>query len=446
MSMKVAVIGGGIAGLSAAVALQSRGASVVVREASRRMGGCLQSERTSGGVMEWGASSLLGSHEFFGRAMDISGCSEKLREASPTAKSRHVWWAGHPCRLPTHVMDALASPLLGPLGLARVFLEPLCPRSPEGASVHSFVSRRLGRRLADRFADPFVSGVWAGDATRLRVQHTLPKLYSMEHQHRSLLIGMILHRQSRNSDPAVKPARKGLYSLEGGLQTLAEGLASRLPADAVECGKVLEDYAIGDEGVVLTYKDGSSEKIDRLVLALDGSGLARILRRHDTSLSSVLVQAPRAVVGVAHLTFKSDSSTRPRGYGMLLGSRYSRGSLLGILHVSDVFPRADGLTHLCTYWGGRRFPEVGGWNVSQLEAEASKAVGELYGLRDPVLVKGGFARPGIPQYEGGQGLLESLRDRFHGAHPRIRLVGSWQGGVSVLDVFKSAMQTMESWG
>lgn len=431
------VVGAGVAGLSAAVSLRNQGWNVRVREGSSRFGGCLYSERTSGGVLEWGASSLLGSHEAFDSAMELSGCQDKLREASTAAKARYIWWKGGPRKLPSGFAEALASPLVGGVGLLRLVLEPFMPRTSGDPSVRQFVTRRLGSRIADRLADPFVSGVWAGDSRRLKVRHALPRFYSLERLYRSLLVGAYLSPKSSR--------RKGLFSLKGGLQTLAEGLASKLGEGCVEMKKKLDDFTIGEEGVVLTYQDGSSETADRLVLATDGLELSRLMKRHDGGFASALRQAPRAEVGVVHMGFNADSSTRPRGYGMLVGALEAYEELLGILHVSDIFPRDDDITHLCAYVGGRRFPNVASWNVSQLEALAVKAARGIYGLGEPSWVKAAFARPGIPQYEGGQTLLERQKMRFHQQHPAVRLVGSWQGGVSALDSFKAARDTMEAW-
>jgi len=55
----VAIVGGGIAGLSAAYDLQARGLSVRVLEASARVGGVIATERFDGWVIDGGPDSLL---------------------------------------------------------------------------------------------------------------------------------------------------------------------------------------------------------------------------------------------------------------------------------------------------------------------------------------------------------------------------------------------------
>src|SRR4029453_8537825 len=55
----VAVIGGGICGLSAALALHKRGRRYVVLEASDRFGGVIRTETEAGFLLEAGPDSML---------------------------------------------------------------------------------------------------------------------------------------------------------------------------------------------------------------------------------------------------------------------------------------------------------------------------------------------------------------------------------------------------
>ena len=54
----VAVVGGGVAGLSAAYRLKQRGIRVVVYEAGDRVGGVVRTERREGFVAELGPNSI----------------------------------------------------------------------------------------------------------------------------------------------------------------------------------------------------------------------------------------------------------------------------------------------------------------------------------------------------------------------------------------------------
>src|SRR5262252_3374973 len=59
MSVDVIVVGGGIAGLSAAYELQARGLSFTLLEATSRPGGVIVSEEVDGYTIDGGPDSLL---------------------------------------------------------------------------------------------------------------------------------------------------------------------------------------------------------------------------------------------------------------------------------------------------------------------------------------------------------------------------------------------------
>src|SRR4051812_16368809 len=86
--MRVAVIGGGVAGLAAAHALLARGAEPVVFEAAARAGGKVGSHRAEGWLTEDGP-------HFFARPMeallDASGLrAEVMAPAGPTTRYVHL--------------------------------------------------------------------------------------------------------------------------------------------------------------------------------------------------------------------------------------------------------------------------------------------------------------------------------------------------------------------
>ena len=85
---KVAVVGSGITGLSAARLLENMGHEVSIFESSFRKGGRLFSEDFAGDPLEWGPSTLLGNHEKFDELVALAGIEDKIKVANPEAKNR----------------------------------------------------------------------------------------------------------------------------------------------------------------------------------------------------------------------------------------------------------------------------------------------------------------------------------------------------------------------
>lgn len=438
--MKIAVVGSGICGLTASCLLQKQGHEVVVYEASDRPGGRIYTEKFGEGTLEWGPHTLLSSHECFEELLELSGKKEEVCFADDTAKKRYIWQSGSAQALPQGLMPALTSPLLGPLALLRVLCEPFVTTSKENLSVYDFFSRRFGKKIADNFVDPFVSGIYSGDSHLLSSEHAFPRIVSLEKKYGSVIKGFIKERKNK----AKRKMR--LVSFEGGMATLIEGLISELNS-AIQIKKKLTDYSEHDNKVKLSFQDGDSVEYDKVVLAMRPKGVSTLLSKKSVSLSSALVQLPTPPIAVVHVRgTKLTTQLKEKGFGLLFGSKNPLGQALGVLFVSDFFPRSDNQSHFCVYLGGRRFPEVGSWDAKKIEENALETLRKSLKLKgDPVEVKSQLIYPGLAQYEKNLYLINMLKCRYHQESPNIRLVGTWSGGISVLDGFKNVKEMLKDW-
>ena len=87
--MKVAVIGGGISGLTTAFLLKRKGVDVTVFEACEDVGGNVQTIQKGGYTIEQGPNSLLRSP----RLVDLVrmlGLEEQVVAANPAAQKRYI--------------------------------------------------------------------------------------------------------------------------------------------------------------------------------------------------------------------------------------------------------------------------------------------------------------------------------------------------------------------
>jgi oxygen-dependent protoporphyrinogen oxidase len=201
----VAIVGGGIAGLTAAFLLRDAGMTVTVLEGSPRIGGKLAVSQVGGIEVDAGAEALLARREEgVGLIADLGLSGELERPGTTTAG---IWTRGEvrplPRRqylgVPADFGELAATGLLSDEGLARARQDAELPaRAGAGggaeaaaddagdASVTERVGGRMGAELVDRLVEPLLGGVYAGRCDDLSFQATLPALASAAPRFRSL--------------------------------------------------------------------------------------------------------------------------------------------------------------------------------------------------------------------------------------------------------------------
>ncbi|MHB8419482.1 MAG: protoporphyrinogen oxidase [Myxococcales bacterium] len=423
--MKVAVIGGGVAGLSAALGLLEAGAEPTVFEAEPRAGGKVGSLREHGFLTENGPNALAASAaSAFGLAQQL-GLGGEIREAKSPA-ARWVFRAGR-------LRKAPGPGLLSPAGFARALCEPLVPgrRLEADLPLRDYLVGRLGPQAGALAAELMAGGVYAGDPARLSARDAFPSLGKLAKSHRSLVLGALSARRSRPAQNAADSRPRSLWSFAEGLGALTSALAARL-GGRLRTGAAVTALAPEGGGFRVACAGGEAP-FDAAVLALPAFAAAELVRGFAPSLAEALGAVPYAPIAVVHLGVAEAALAPPAsGFGLLDGDRSL--SLLGALFPAWLFPgRAPpGHALLTSLVGGARRPEL----VARPEGELVDLVREdlrrALGLSAPPA----YARVvrharAIPQVEVGH--AERLRaiDAALGPWPGLALCGAAYRGVSV---------------
>lgn len=298
-----------------------------------------------------------------------------------------------------------------------------------------FAARRLGREPAERILDPFVSGIYAGDPSKLSVRAAFPRLWEAEQLGGSLTRGFLAMRKQRRAHGAPRPLRARLLSFREGLAEWPLVLAESLGNDRVRTGvRVSALYYSGREGWRVENGHGDVFEARSIVLALPAPEAGRLLEPLDTGAAAALARIPYAPVTVVHSVYRREAVRHPLdGFGVLCPGGENR-RILGSLWLSSLFPGRvpDGHVLTTCFVGGARAPERAALADDDLISLVREEQEDLLGATGaPEMVRIVRWPRAIPQYV--QRHLDRIGrvEGFELSHAGIRLVGSWRDGISV---------------
>lgn len=439
--MRVAVIGGGISGLSAAWELRTE-CDVVVFERGQ-LGGCVRTSALDGIVVEEGPDAFLT------RTPDAVNLAEELglvsNLISPTTSRAAVWWRDELIRLPeglvlgapTRMWELARSGLISPLGLARAAMEIVLPRSDlsDSDTVYDLISRRFGREIAEKLVDPLVGSIHAGRITELSAVETVPQLVAAARDSRSLLSGLRRARPSASSVGAFLAPKLGLGTLVSALADRTSECGVEFISEAVGAVRALESGQL----MVGSYPD----PFEAAVIALPPSQASQLF---EGELRDHFGAIPMASVAIVNTVLKS-GSVPPDLSGFLVPES------LGCLMTACSFASNK--------WPTRSLPDrdvvrlsAGRYRddrASRLDDEAvcDRVIEELSRTlkQDLSVTAVSIARwpESLPQYLPGHSRrVQAIRDLLHRLHPRLELAGAGYEGTGIPACISSARRAARS--
>lgn len=327
------MVGGGIAGLAAAWELTG-GASglgpdtptVVVLEASDRLGGKLRTEQFGTGQLGAGPDNVrpvdVGPDGFLGRRPEAAALCREVGlgdDLVPIGASGAAVWVGGRRRtlpkglalgVPTRFLPAARSGILGVGGSLRLLVDLLAPRrdlrGPLGdRAVGPLVAHKLGRRVVDRLVDPLVGGIHAGGTGDMSAAAVFPLLLAVSQRRGGFMRSL---RRAVLSDPPGAPA---FWSLRGGVGSLVNRLAEVLVARGVtvrtQCAvDRLDRGDLPGPAWVLHTPEGPLPA-DGVVLAVPAGPAAGLLAPHDAETATLLRGIDHASVALVTLAYPDDA-------------------------------------------------------------------------------------------------------------------------------------------
>ena len=437
----VIIVGGGIAGLSAAYDLANAGIPHTLIEKQPRVGGVIQTHQWEGCVMESGPDSFISAKPEAMKLITELGLAAEVIGSKDEERVTYIQRHGKLVRLPegttmfvpTRPSSMLASPLVGWGTKIRMGLEFF--RKPEthpDRSVSEFVTDHFGRETLDYLAEPLLSGVYGGDPDQLSVASVLPRFVEMERTQGSLARTLMAARNSaKRSEPLFR-------TLKGGLGCLVERLAAK--ANVVHgAAEAIERRENGFRVRV----DGDWMDADHLVVACPAWAAGELLCDVDARLASLLRMIPYTSSAIAQMVFRASEFDGLRaGTGFLI-PRKERRKLMACTFVGTKFPHrvpANKITLRC-FFGGAGNDAVLSESDDSLIAIAREELRTILGLTAAPIYSGVYRWPrSMAQYIVGHGARLKEIESHASAVPGLHLAGNAYTGIGIPDCIRMGRQ------
>lgn len=372
--MKIAVVGAGMAGLSAAFRLQEDGFDVTVFERNEFPGGRTKTIRTDGFTIDVGAGLLPSTYVDVIRLLEDSGNTDLCEKIDGYAAiHRDEQLFNLSLRKPIQsLLTTKLFPLSAKLSLFRIFIDLAAhgdklrfdttadAAAIDTQSLAEYAEKKLNDEIHDYFLEPFIRTMYLHNADESSIVETLWCLKNL--------------------------ASNSSFFLKGGMDRLAARLSENLK---VRYNCSVESIVRDSGRCILTYRsqdgDNHSETFNACVAALNAPGLFHVL-------SNVLTQEQQAFIANQKYSVSVNIHYRlkapPRATALLIQAPKATDPYLAAIvqdHLkgADRAPAGKGLisAFFLTDWGARMIDRPDAEILSDATARVEKV---LPGFRDLV--------------------------------------------------------------
>ncbi|MGH2561509.1 MAG: protoporphyrinogen oxidase [Thermomicrobiales bacterium] len=452
---RIAVVGGGIAGLAAAFRLTqiSPHAQSSLIEHNLVLGGKIRTERIDGFVIEGGPDSFLSMKpRGVGLCRDL-GIEDRLQGVRQETRRTFVMRGGRLYDLPeglTGLVPTKLGPmaktrLISPLGKARMTLDYVLPsrRGAGDETLAVFIERRLGREVYERLVEPLMAGIYAGDGRQLSLAATFPQLRAGEIEHGGLIKGVLVAR--RNAPPSNGGQRPSPFLAPvSGLADMVEAIETRLRAAGVQIltGSSLSSLHRNNAGgpFSLELDDGTALAADAVILATPAGPTAMLLDDLLPEAARLLRSIPHVSSATVALAYPERALPRPlAGHGYVIPRVEGRQALACTWVSSKWAGRApDGHALLRVFIGRAGQDQIVSAPDDDLIRIAREELRTTLGITaDPSLAHVTRWPDGMPQYTLGHLDRVAAIERAVATLPGLRLAGHAYRGVGIPDCIAS---------
>ncbi len=460
VSKTVAIVGGGITGLSAAYYLKKaskeEGLDINVKliESSNRLGGKIKTEKRDGFIIERGPDSFLSRKHPAVKLIESLGLEEKLvRNGTGQAyilveDKLHKIPPGSFMGIPTQPGPFLFSGLFSPLGKLRAGLDLVKKKSKakEDQSLGAFFRYRFGDQLVENLIEPLLSGIYSGDIDKMSLMSTFPNFYEIEQEHGSLIKGL---KKTMPKSPSKKERknRPGIFfALEDGFESLVDHLKATFSEQEVLLNSAVDHIEKKESIYHILLADGKVIKADGVIMASPHNTLPKVFSQYD--FFDHFKEMPQTSVANVALAYDSDKvKDNLDGTGYVV-SRNSDFRITACTWTHKKWPHTapKGKVLLRSYVGKPDDQAIVDASDEEIVETVLKDLRKTMTLKgDPLFTVVTRFKEVMPQYTvGHQSRVKMTRKNMEASLPGVFLAGSSYDGVGVPDCIEQGETAVQS--
>ena len=424
------VLGAGITGLTLGYYLHKKRSDFLVFESNGSIGGNISTTINNGFVCENGPNTVLMNNEGTKKLISDLQLEKEVIYPNSNNNKRFLIRKGKLIEIPRSLRQFLRSNFLSCKAKIRIIFEVFKKKTNNNTSVYEFFKRRFGKEFHDRIIEPFLTGIYAGNTRKMSIKHVLKKIWEMEQNHGSIILGFI-KKKSRNEIPKS-------FNFKKGISRLSDSIFQEIKEKTILNSKITSISKIGN-----FYEISINNKIkfrcDKLVSTISAYDLSEII--YDRKLSQALKKVSYCPIHVLHLGLEKEKILKDiSGFGVLTKPA-DKTNFLGIIFNSKIFPHVApiGKDLVTVMIGGARQGELLRLDKEFLFDRVIKDVRKLISYNGKIIMKHDFLwKRAIPQYELNHEAIVSKIEKFQNKNKNFHITGNYYNGISVSDCIEKA--------
>ena len=446
--LRVAVIGGGITGLTAAFYLQQQAKNqkvpleIVLIEASHRLGGKIQTLRKDNFIIERGPDSFLDQEQIIEDLAKKLGMEDQLisnvpdktyvavnKQLSPIPESSILG-------IPTKMIPFAKSDIISWSGKVRATCDLLLPPSNvKDQSLGRFLRKRFGEEVVENLIEPVVSGAYSGDIDQLSLHETLPNLAEACLKHRSVIRG-IRKGNSHLNEGTIKSTFK---TFEHGLESLIFALEKSLEMAILYKGVRVKKISKMRDKILLLLNNQNSIPVDGVIVATPHQAASKLFEHEE--LLNDLLEIPANTIATVSMTFSRNAIKKKFDGNGFVVSRNSDYSITACSLIHKKWPHAVPKEYavLKSYIGRAGDESIVELSDNEIEKVVLQDLQSTLKINEkPMTTIVSRFKEAMPQYTiGHRKRVDQAKKALHEAYPTVRLAGNSYEGISLTDCIVS---------
>jgi len=418
------IIGAGISGLSSAYFLSKTNKDFLIFESSKYLGGTIKSKKIKNFVCEIGPNTVLMNNESVKKIIEENGLLNKIIYPNEKKnKNRYVLVNDNLAKIPTSIYEFLFSKILSLKSKIFLIFESLVPRHNKNVTVSDFIKKRFGNEVHDNIIEPFLTGIYAGDTSKMSARHCLKLLWSLEQNYGSVTMGLFKEKFKKTNS----------FNFPNGLGELIKTLSVNLKEEIRLNTSVIKISKYGKLYKIKT-NDNRIYTCKNVISTVPAFTLSKFL--FDRKLSLELKKIDYSPIDVFHFGLKKKNiRDKVNGFG-LLTKKNDKKSFLGILFNSSIFSQLAprGYELFTVLVGGQRDRNLCKIEPKLLQDIILKELNQLINHSGPVYMSNHYRwKKGIPQYNLKYDYIEDHIKSFLDKNTNFYINSNFYRGISVSD-------------